>query len=110
MSRRGPSDSAAVRWLTDRGVWRPQLPYAENMQRCADYRAKIGRLGADPGKQWARELVARYRAGEPVPAYSIRLAMAALGMAPETVLVKPEKPVPRPDRMERAAGDVEVAF
>lgn len=113
MSRRGPTDSVAVRWLIERGVWLPQLPYAENMQRCADYRAQMvasGRMGAEPGKDWAREMVARYRAGDAVSAYSIRLALSALGMQPETILTKPGKAVPRPDRMEQAAGDVEVSF
>lgn len=113
MTRRGPTDSAAVRWLIDQGVWLPQLTHAENMQRCADYRARLvgsGRFGAEPGKQWARELVARYRAGESLPPQFVRLAMQALGMQPETILAKPGKAVPKPDRMEQAAGDVEVRF
>ena len=113
MSRPFPTDAAAVRWLTAAGVWVPKMTYSENMTRCADYRAKLGRIGGDPGKTWARDLVARYRAGEAVQVYSIRLAMEALDLPPETILRTPRTPrtpVPRPDSKERAAGDVEVAF
>lgn len=110
MSRPRPTDSAAVRWLTDRGVWQPGRSYADNLERCAKFRAKLGRIGAPPGKQWAQDLMARYKAGERMPAQFVRLAMAALGLPEQPLVMPPEHPVPRPDNKERAAGDVEVAF
>lgn len=110
MRRLFDTDPVAVRWLTERGVWLPAASHAENMARCAEFRSRMGRIGADAGKGWARELVARYRAGEAVPLYSIRLAMAALEMPPETILERPSRPGPRPDRKELAAGDVEASF
>lgn len=109
MSRQ--TESIALRWLIDRGVWLPKASQAENMQRCADARAKWGlRMGSEPGKEWARILVADYRAGVVVHPYSVGLAMRALGLPEETILRSPTKPVPRPDRMEIAAGDVEVQW
>lgn len=107
--RRGPQDSAAVLLLTDKGVWKPALSHTENMDRCADYRSSLGRIGAPPGKQWAQDIMTRYRAGERMQAYNVRLAMDALDIN-EPVLHPPAKPVPRPDAKERQAGDVEVEF
>jgi hypothetical protein len=98
-----------VLWLTDKGVWMPDLSHTENMRRCADYRATLGRFGAPPGKEWAQDIITRYRAGAHQPAYVVRLAMDALGIN-EPVLHPPAKPVPRPDAKERQAGDVEVTF
>lgn len=108
--RRGPQDSAAVLWLIERDVWLPDLAHAENMERCARYREKLGRIGAPPGKQWAQDILARYRSGERMQAYNVRLAMDALGMTTEPVLHPPAHPVPRPDAKERQANDVEVEF
>lgn len=104
----GAVDPVAVRWLVERGVWKPALAHAENMRRVAEFRASMGRLGADPGKGWARDLVAAYRDGQRVPRYSLRLAMAALDMREEPIVERPARPVPRPDIKDRAAGDVEV--
>lgn len=110
MRSRPGIDALAVRWLTDRGVWIAGRPHTENMQRCEQFRAKFARLGAEPGKDWARAIVADYRAGVVLSLYSVRLAMAALGMQEEQLLRTPAKRVPRPDQKDRAAGDVEVAF
>lgn len=111
MTRHAPSiDAVAVRWLIDRGVWQPDKPYAENMERCARARAKWGRVGAEPGKQWAKDIVADYRAGVALPAYHVKLAMAALGMKDEPLLHPSAGSVPRADRRTVSAGDVEVAF
>lgn len=108
---RGAVDSVAVRWLIDRGVWLPKASHAENMQRCAEFRQQMTRLGAEPGKEWARGIVADYRDGVVLPMYAVKLAFQALGLPEEKqVLRKPARPVPRPDAMERQAGDVEVAF
>lgn len=104
-------ESAALRWLIGRGVWLPERPYAENLARCAKFRAWCaGRLGSPPGVEWARALVDDYRAGVVLPAYSVKLALAALGLPEEQILRPPAKQVPRPDAKELAAGDVEVAF
>lgn len=100
----------AQRWLTDAGVWKPGRSHAENMQACAEARGRWSRLGADPGKQWARDLVERYRAGERLTSMQVRLAHEALGLTPEPVPRKPARPVPRPDIRERQAGDVAVEF
>lgn len=105
-------ESVAVQWLIDRGVWLPKASYAENMQRCADARAQwCRRMGAEPGKEWARRLVEDYRAGVGgLHPYSVGLAMRALGLPEETVLRPPVGPVSRPERMETAAGNVEVQW
>lgn len=109
--RRGPEDAVAVRWLTERGVWLPGKSHAENMERCAKFREKVGgRIGTDTGKQWAKNIVDRYQSGERVPMQFVRLAMEALGRGDVPLVRTPEKPVPRPDAKERAAGDVEVSF
>lgn len=108
--RRGPEDSAAVAWLTQRGVWQPGKSHAENMERCAMFRAKITRVGADPGKKWAQDIADRYQAGERIPMQFVRLAMDALGRGDVPLVHPPSRPVPRPDAKERAAGDVEVAL
>lgn len=111
MTRHAPStDTVAVRWLIDRGVWLPGKTHAENMQRCADFRAKYARLGSEPGKQWARDIIADYRAGVVLQPYGVKLAFAALGMPEEPLLHRLAKPVPRPDAKERQAGDVEVVW
>ncbi|WP_251199478.1 hypothetical protein [Aromatoleum aromaticum] len=110
MTRGGSGDSVSVRWLIEEGVWNPHLPRAENMLRLAQYRAGLERIGGEQGLGWARDLVARYRAGRPVLRAAVKQAMEALGMPDEPILVRPAKPVPRPDAMERAAGDVEVEF
>lgn len=100
----------AQRWLTDAGVWKPGRSHAQNMQACVEARSRWGRLGAEPGKQWARDLVERYKAGECLHPTQIRLAHEALGIKPEPVLRKPARPVPRPDARERQAGDVTMEF
>lgn len=100
----------AQRWLADAGVWKPGRSHGENMQACAEARSRWGRLGADPGKQWARDLVARHRAGECLHPTQIRLAHEALELKPEPVLRKPARPVPRPDVRDRQAGDVSMEF
>lgn len=104
-------ETVAVRWLIDAGVWLPDAGHAENMQRCAAARAKWGaRLGAEPGKAWARAVLDRYRAGKPLPMEAVRMAMAALGMPQQPVLRTPGAVVSRPDRKDMAAGDVEVTW
>lgn len=109
MTRR-EADPVHVRWLIDRGVWVPSSPHAENMRSCAKYRAGKGRVGGDPGKQWAVDIVECYRAGEVLSAYAVRLALAALGLPEDQILRPPSQRVERPDAMERQAGDVEVSF
>lgn len=103
-------ESVSVRWLINAGVWDPKATHTQNMQRCADARSRWSRLGADPSKQWAHDVVSDYRAGVEIHPYSVRLAMQALGMPEETLLRKPAKPVPRPDMKELQAGDVEVEW
>lgn len=104
-------ETAAQRWLTDRGVWRPGAPLAENMRRCVEARQRWQTMGASPGKEWAHRIVADYREGVVMPPYVVRLAFEALGLEPEAqALRKPRYPVARPDARERQAGDVEVVF
>lgn len=103
-------ETVAIRWLISAGVWDPRATHAQNMQRCADARTRWGRLGAEPSKQWAKDLISDYRAGVVVHPYAVKLAMQALGMPEETVLRRPTKPAPHPDAKERQAGDVEVQW
>ncbi len=111
MKARDLVETAAQRWLADRGVWRPGAPLADNMQRCADARARWQTMGAAPGKEWAHNIVADHRAGVAMPPYVVRVAYEALDLEPEKqALRKPRWPVPRPDARERQAGDVEVEF
>lgn len=107
---RQDAEPAHLRWLIDAGAWRPKDSHAANMQRLADARVRWSRMDAEPGKDWARRIVADYRAGVALHPYAIKLAMQALGMPEETILRTPSRPVPRPDRMETAAGDVEVQW
>lgn len=108
---RSHADSVSMRWLIERGVWLPKASHAENMQRCAEFRQRFARLGAEPGKEWAKRIIDDYREGVVLPMYAVRLAFQALGIPEERqVLRKPTRPVMRPDARERQAGDVEVAF
>lgn len=112
MSRGNYVDPVAVRWLTEQGIWHPSAQHVENMERvmaAAHEFAARSVFGAQPGKQWARDLIARYRAGEPLLSMQIKLAMAALDIR-EPVLRNPDNPVPRPDAKDRAAGDVDVTL
>lgn len=107
--RRGQEDLGAVDWLTRRGVWQPGATHSDNMARCAEFRSRMTRLGAPPGKQWAQDIVGRYQAGERLPDYAVKLAMSALDIT-QPLIHPPKRPVVRPDAKERQAGDVDVGF
>lgn len=101
----------AQRWLADRGVWLPDATHAHNMQRCAEARQRWQTMGAAPGKDWARRIVADYREGVVIPAYAVNLAHAALELEVEPqALRRPRRPVARPDIRDRQAGDIDVEF
>lgn len=88
-------DPGAVAWLLEAGVWVRGADYAANMARCADYRARMTRLGALPGKEWAHAIIDDYKAGKSVLDYGLKLAMAALDM---------DTPPERAESPRRAAG------
>lgn len=98
----------AVRWLAERGLLVRGESAGGRMRRLAAYREHI-KTAAKPGPdQWARDLLARHKAGERILPQMVRMATDALGLSPEPVVVTPKRPVPRPDAKERQAGDVEV--
>lgn len=104
--RRGPECARSVDWLEKAGVWVPGDSHSANMGRCEAYRASVGRLGAPPGKAWAKDILSRYRAGERLHDYAVKLAMAALDVK-EPVIHPPKRAAPRPDARDRQANDVE---
>ena len=53
-----------------------------NPQRIADELAKLHQKSQVDGKEWARAILARDRAGECVPRISVRFAREALGIKP----------------------------
>ena len=98
----------AQRWLVDRGLLVRGDSPIERMRRLAAYREAVKTMAKPEPRQWARDLLARHRAGERIMPQMVRMATDALGLSPEPVLMTPERPVPRPDAKERQAGDVEV--
>lgn len=75
-----------------------------------EVRARLASASTAPSKDWARTLVAKYRAGERVHRFALEMAWEVLGMAPEPVVMRPRRGVQRPDARDRQAGDVEVDF
>lgn len=111
MKARALVETLAQRWLVDRGVWVPGAPLDDNMQRCAAARQRWQSIGAAASKSWAHAIVECHRAGEVLQPYAVKIAYAALDLEPEPqVLRKPRRTVPRPDAVQRQAGDVEVDF
>lgn len=98
----------AHRWLVERGLLVRGDSPGDRMRRLAAYREQVKTLAKPDPKQWARDLMARHRAGERVLPQMVRMATDALGLAPEPRLMTPDPKPPRPDVRERQAGDVEV--
>lgn len=93
-------------WLLAQGlVQRGERP-SEVMRRLAEWRATLPRLARPEPRQWARDLVARYQAGERLQRMQVTLAHEALGLACGPVLRVPDPPPPGPDARERQAGDL----
>lgn len=98
-------ETAAQRWLIDRGIWLPGASHAENMRRCFEAIRRWREPSPRPDKQWAHDIMADYQRGVPQPMAAVKLAMAALGKT-GPVLRTPSKPVPKPDAKESAAADL----
>lgn len=97
-------------WLLEKGlVVRGERP-SEVMLRLARWREALPRTERPDPRQWARDLVGRYRAGERLQRIQVVLAHEALGLECGPVLRVPDPPPSRPDARERQANDVERAF
>jgi hypothetical protein len=101
----------AREWMIAKGLAKPGEPTSTVMRRLAEYRAALPKMPKPADKQWARNIVARYQAGESIQPYNVRLAHEALGLVEVPVLRQSGTPVQRPDVQDLRAGDVmEPAF
>lgn len=79
---------AARRWLLEQGLIVQGETRKEHLSRLDTFRRKLADMPRPGAKQWARDLLADKRAGVPVPASHIELAMGALGMDVPTTRVR----------------------
>lgn len=95
---------AAAEWLAKRGMQRGDERPSDYVRRLADYCRHMQSSAPTNGDEWARRVVASYRAGEPVTMYSVEAAFEQLGIH-EPVLR--HSPAARPDVRDIQAGDTE---
>lgn len=92
------------------GTWRGWDARATYRDNVAAQTAERDRMLAGetrsgrPGKWWAADVLARYQRGDVLPDYTVRLAVAALGLDASVITRKPSRRISPHDGRALAAG------
>lgn len=94
----------AQAWLDEHGLVVAGESAGDRMRRLAHWREQLREQPVPKGLDWARRVVAGYRAGERIEPSVVEAAFEALGIR-EPVLRRVN--APRPDGRDRQAGDTD---